>query len=68
MNMITVDQFTQAVNAIAGACFLGAFMACWFGALIGSLSGRGVLLFLRRRCRTWRRFSRAFDRVVWGQS
>ncbi|WP_189440193.1 hypothetical protein [Rhodanobacter panaciterrae] len=67
MNTVTVDQFAQALAMLFKAGFVGSFAACWAGALFGRLSGRGVLLFLRRRCRTWRRFSRAYDRTVWGQ-
>jgi hypothetical protein len=67
MNTLTLDQFTQALSVLWKAGFWGSFAACWAGSIVGSLSGRGVLLFLRRRCRTWRRFSRAFDRTVWGQ-
>jgi len=66
VNVVAIDQFAAAVRALSFACFFGAGFACFIGALLGSLSGRGVLLFLFRRCRTWRRFARAFDRVVWG--
>ncbi|HEY8329015.1 MAG TPA: hypothetical protein VIO59_11295 [Rhodanobacter sp.] len=67
MNTVTVDQVVQIINALWLAGFVGAFVACYIGGCVGVLSGRGILLFLRRRCPTWRRFSRAFDRIVWGQ-
>jgi hypothetical protein len=66
MSSVTVDQVVQVIRALWLAGLVGSFCACYFGALVGALSGRGVLLFLRRRCHTWRRFSRAFDRTVWG--
>lgn len=67
MNTVSVDDVLHIINALWLAGFVGAFVACYIGGVMGALSGRGVLLFLRRRCRTWRRFSRAFDRTVWGE-
>ena len=64
---MTPDDLVQVVKALWLAGMVGAFSACYIGGVMGALSGRGVLLFLRKRCRTWPRFSRAFDRKVWGQ-
>ena len=61
MNVVTVEQFVRAVNALWFACFLGAVIAVWVGGFLAKLSWNGVWLFLRRS-RRFRRFDRAMVR------
>lgn len=62
MNVVTVEQFVQAVNTLWFACFLGAVIAVWVGAFFAKLSWNGVWFFLSRSPR-WRRFDRAMRKV-----
>lgn len=62
--VVDLAQFSQALNVLMQAGFIGAFVAVCGGYFFGSLIFEGVHIFLLRRSRTWRRFQRAMRKVM----
>lgn len=62
--MVTVDQLAQWFDVIIEVSFTSAFAAVIGGYCFGSLIRDGVHIFILRRCKTWRRFQRAYFRVT----
>jgi hypothetical protein len=62
LNCYTVQAVQQAMADAFWALLLGAFLACWLGAVVGRATYWSIFVFVRRTKR-FRRFDRAMRKV-----